>query len=82
MRMTSKVKQIHQMMMLILDAKAKAPQRRIWAMKKGRRGKCRPGAPFAGLRLAAYQLAPTETPTTRGSSENTLVNSAEVGSVR
>src|SRR5262249_54831387 len=31
---------------------------------------------------AGYQLAPSEMPITRGSSEKTFVNSAEVGSVR
>src|ERR1700710_1788774 len=38
--------------------------------------------PDSWTRRPAYQLAPREIPTTRGSSENTLVYRAEVGSVR
>ena len=53
------------------------------ALRRNEKGRRFPGALIASLKtFAAYQLAPTETPTTRGSSENTLVNSAEVGSVR
>jgi hypothetical protein len=47
--------------------------------EKGRRLR---GAPILCPVGTAYQLAPSETPNTRGSSENTLVYSAEVGSVR
>src|SRR5665213_142960 len=74
----SKVKLIHQMMMLNLSAMANSPQHPIGQQKRAPVAR----RPDSCRTLSAYQLAPIEKPTTRGSSENTLVNSAEVGSVR